>query len=212
MITKALVMAMFESSLLCESGFAVTDGWQHIVTEYVDSETKSVFTALRDEFLSGAPSFKPFENSASLKDDLVIACHFAELATYTTQYDIFWHDMAVAYILKKKLSTTTPSEADVRLGSYFLSFGDVAPELSLRTEIESWSKAENWKFPEQSTGGTFPEDWWGTFTVDSHEIQFPRTMLPILKTSLEVGSLETFIPKTIFKWSTFQQVVDQVFT
>lgn len=212
MITKELLLGLYESSLLSRSGSPLTVGWKEIANFYPEPEVTSLFTKLSSDFLSGKPSFKPFEENVSLKNDYVVACHFAELAAASGVYDTFWYTMGVAYLLKKKLASSVPTEVDVRLGSYLLSFGDGVSGMSLRKEIESWTDAKNWKFPEHNTEENFPEEWWGTFTgIDTNDIQFPRSITLLLKSCLAAGTLDTVIPETAVSWTRFVKVADQLF-
>ena len=125
-------------------------------------------------------------------------------------YGRFWSDMAIAYLLKKKLTTSAPSEVDIRLGSYLLSVEGFSGE-PLRNEIESWSNAENWKPTENDENTDFPEEWWDQFTINYNEFPFPRTILLMLEACYKAGTMDTALPETVSSWIRFSQVVDQIF-
>jgi hypothetical protein len=209
MITKALAQAMFESSLLSKSGVPLDEGWQAILESYPEPEVAALFSALKAELAAAAPSLKPFTDNAALDDDAAVACNFAELAANTSLYERFWSDMAIAYLLKRKVSSSAPSDADVRLGSYLLSSGDGLPEMSLRAELESWSDAPNWEFPEGVTG-EFPEDWWDALGISTGDVQFPRTISMILRKCLQGGTLDSVIPEIATSWTRFAQAADRL--
>lgn len=212
MTPKSLVLAIYESSLLSNSGLPLVEGWRAISRTHSEPEVASFFSDLGTDFMTGKPSFRPYERSG-LKDGTVIACYFAELAANSTLYEKFWSDMAMALVLKKKLQNAEPSAEDVQLGSYLLSFGDTVAGMDLRKEMESWSASPSWQLAKSSEESPdFPASWWETFTVNQNEFDFPPTMNAILKVSLQTGMVDPFIPQTILNWSRFVQVVNQVYT
>jgi hypothetical protein len=99
----------------------------------------------------------------------------------------------------------------VRLGLYLLSYGDILSGMSLHKEMETWSTFEHWKLIGGGDQVTFPEEWWGTFDVDTSEIQFPRTILVILKSSFQAATLDSTLPEIINRWMRFMPVVQRVF-
>jgi hypothetical protein len=212
MVSPSVVLAIYESSLLSQSGVPLTDGWQGIADSYTEPAVRSLFNDLRNDFLSHTPSFQPFERSESLKDNLIVVRHFTELAANTTLFDRGWHDLAVALVLKQKLQTTVPTEADIRLAFYLLSFGDHFSGESLSEVMQSWSSEPQWQLKNKTSyPSDFPAEWWNTFTTDSQAVEFPKTITLILKNCLLSGSLEETIPKVSLAWTRFKQIVGQVF-
>jgi len=211
MVTKALLLGIYESSLLAKAGILPVDGWNAIASSYTEPEVISLFTDLSKDAQAGTPSFGPFERCEAMQDDVAIPRYFAEVAANTTMHDQIWSDMAVAYLLKKRLEKADVTDADVSLGSYLLSYADGTLGDAFRTELESWSNSERWKFPAKPEAADFPEEWWNVFTIDGGDLRFPRTILFILKSAFQAGALEPLIPEAVTHWTRFSQAADQVY-
>lgn len=208
---KTLPLALFETSLLMQSGVPLVDGWEAVAQAYADDvEAASLFKALIEDWNTGAPSVAPYENSGLPEDDVRIMKYYAELAVATTMYDAFWHDMAVAFALKQKVQGGVPTEADIAVANYLIRDDLSVAGMPLKDEVMKWSSAEAWQAIHPAESQEFPAAWWRSLGVSEGELLVPRTIAEMLNAYIQSGNLD-HLPDLLAKWTRFSQAADAIF-
>lgn len=211
---KNIHFAVYEASLLCGAWIPVETMFAIIKTAYADCpEVVELFSDLEKDWVTETPGepykmVMPFRKRENLHPDFKIATAFATVGAATAQVEIYWEQMALAFLLKRKIHASAPTEIDLRMAQYLLGVFDKGT--ATESEFLSWSHDPLWfGISERAGSETMPEGWWESFGKSYGDGTPLRTRAYIEKELVRVEDPDA-IKAIDLKWDRYSRAYDIV--
>ncbi len=181
---KSIHFAIFESSLLAKAAMPVTKMYDTMLAVHSgEPDVVSLFSDLKKDWSETDAQYqwkmvKPFIERIEQDRDFVFAAEFAKMGSISTLVAQTWGDMAICFLLKKKLDKRDASTNDVLLGRYLLKWFEPSDKI-VENELRTWSQNTAWqealgvRSEENEELPPFPNAWWSEFQIDFKPQELP---------------------------------------
>ena len=153
----------------------------------------------------------PLTNRAHSSTDFKLIEVYTRVGFVIGALDVYWKHVAMAFLLKEKLRTSSPTAIDIAMGGYFLSTDSFlqSEDTFVVNEFLSWSVAPEWKLITKETASPdllLPEKWLNSFAVPE-PITTPLPSLLFMEKSMQQSGTLGQIPQIVQEWNTYTRIL-----